>query len=166
MTNATIETTNALLSSVNETAQGSNLDLINLLDSPGSPLGGKLRLEDEVNPSVLRVDDLDQKSYKIDEIKITSNELSYVKLNSLSEYMRKEILQTQLGKLNNHSPSSVKINFPLSEIKCHVGSNDSTCSSCIKLSQDIMNITLDKLTFRVSGESNIDGNMVFSLKDS
>jgi hypothetical protein len=40
----------------------------------------------------------DNKSYKIDKITIKREELQHIQINSLSEFMRSELLQYQIGK--------------------------------------------------------------------
>jgi hypothetical protein len=105
---------------------------------------------------------LNSKTYLVDKIIITSDQLSSIKLNSLSEFMRKEILQYQLGTWNKQSPSSVIINLPLGEAKCVASSNVSNCVTCNQIFK-LNDITLDKLTFQFK-ESSIP-NKVLSLKD-
>jgi hypothetical protein len=105
---------------------------------------------------------LNSKTYLVDKIIITSDQLSSIKLNSLSEFMRKEILQYQIGTWNKQSPSSVLINLPLVEVKCIATSNSSTCLTCNQILK-LNEITLDKLTFQFK-ESSIP-NKVLRLKD-
>jgi hypothetical protein len=91
---------------------------------------------------------------------ITRDQLSSIKLNQLSEFMRSEILQYNIGKWNNHSPSSIKINLPLIESTCELNVNNTPCISCQSISQNSI-LTLDKITFRVEEAQ----NKVFNLKD-
>ncbi len=105
---------------------------------------------------------LNSKTYLVDKIIITSDQLSSINLNSLSEFMRKEILQYQLGTWNKQSPSSVIINLPLGEVKCVASSNPSNCVTCNQIFK-LNDITLDKLTFQFKEGST--ANKTLNLKD-
>jgi hypothetical protein len=79
-------------------------------------------------------------SYIVDKMIITPNQLLSIKLNHLSEFMRSEILQYNIGNWNKQSPSSVIINLPISELKCIVGSTDGNCLHCNQISSQINNL--------------------------
>jgi hypothetical protein len=112
--------------------------------------------------SIYQIDEVPEISHKIDKINISPEQLSSVRLESLSEFMRKEILQYQLGKWNNHPASSISIKFPITELNCETGPNNSNCVRCIKLLEENLNRTLDKLTFQIEGQSS---KKVYKLKD-
>jgi hypothetical protein len=63
-----------------DTANGSEIDLLNQLDD------------------IYQINEIDQKSYIIDKLNITPEELHAVKYNSLSDFMRDDILRYHLGK--------------------------------------------------------------------
>jgi hypothetical protein len=83
-------------------------------------------------------------SYKIDKIIILSDELDRVRLNSLSAFMRMEILKAHIVQWNLLDMSSIHIHFP-------------------DLNNSSSNILLSKLTYTVEGDIT---NKVYNLKDS
>jgi len=57
--------------------------------------------------SIYEIEELSEVSYKIDKLSITPEQLPYVKIESLSEFKRTEILQYQVGKWNRLPESSI-----------------------------------------------------------
>jgi hypothetical protein len=73
------------------------LNLVSLIETINTfDFGSGVDLLDQLD-SIYQIDQLDQRSYKINKILISPTELKHVKLNSLSEFMRKEFLQFELG---------------------------------------------------------------------
>jgi hypothetical protein len=106
-------------------------------------------------------------TYIVDKMIITRDQLSSIKLNQLSEFMRSEILQYNLGNWNKQSPSTILVNLPISELKCTVGSTDGNCLYCNQISSQINklnDISLDKITFQIK-ESGPLSNKKYNLKD-
>lgn len=97
--------------------------------------------------------------YSVDKIIITRSQLSSIRVSDLSEFMQSEILQYQIGKWNNHSASTIKINFPLTDIKCQINGN-TPCLNCKNLIEN-NNYSLDKLTFHLEGSE----TRKYNLKD-
>jgi hypothetical protein len=97
MINSILELTNSITTSLGFSHHESTIDLLDQLDAIYKN-----------NP----IDQLDQKSYKIDKITIKPTELKHVKWNSLSEFNRPEILQFELAKWNLQDVSSIDLKLP------------------------------------------------------
>jgi hypothetical protein len=111
--------------------------------------------------SIYRTSTRSESNYPVDKMIITREQLSSIKLNQLSEFMRSEILQYQIGKWNNHSPSTIQIDFPSTDITCETKPNNSTCTLCKKLIDTKINCGLDELTFHLKGNE----SKQYNLKD-
>lgn len=154
-----------IYTSLGLTGGSSNLSNINLLENSVTTVSSANSETISRVPSLDSINEIgavDESSYKIDKITIIPEQFSSIKFNSLSEFMRKEILQYQIGKWNNQSPSSILLNLPLTEIKCEVGGNNNLCHICNSISKTNTNITLDKLTFQISNQN---PPKIFNLKD-
>jgi hypothetical protein len=151
---------NEIINTLNSSLQGpfitmqdsfssTSVDSLSNLSSSNSSLDSSENVNSINN---LSTPNENSKSYIVDKITITPNELSSIKINNLSEFMRKEILQYHIGSWNKQSPSSVKINLPLNEVKCILLSKEGTnCGHCTQIANQINKLnetTLDKLTFQ------------------
>jgi hypothetical protein len=143
----------------NNTTTDFTTDLISNSTSSRETHGTTINLLD-YQDSIYRTSTRSESNYPIDKMIITREQLSSIRLNQLSEFMRSEILQYQIGKWNNHSPSTIQIDFPSTDIICETKPNNSTCSLCKKLI-DTKNYALDELTFHLKGNE----SKQYNLKD-
>ena len=102
---------------------------------------------------------LPKESYIVDPIIIKQNQLSNIKWNNLSEFLREEVIEYQIVRWNKQFPS-VFLDLNLIKPRCFSEINQTPCQTCKLISITNSNITLDKLTFKVSGSDTL-----YNLKD-
>lgn len=154
-----------------------NLDLIIETINNWHLSGSAVDLLDQLD-SIYQIDQLDQRSYKINKILIKPTELKHVKLNSLSEFMQKEILQFELGNTIFNEDYTLANCWESNINKLHVknsninkglvlyDSNNINSSEFVIKNLRLASSGLGQLQSQSHSSLRIKGNELFSFEDT